>query len=101
MLMQSIQQGLGRARSSWRNPATHPSRENCGKILSNRRSSFDSDSPFLFGEGLLSDDSQKPVREQLRDCLVVAAALQAADEVGCRPRLEAVEPLPRPVISSA
>jgi hypothetical protein len=27
---------------------------------------------------------------------VVTAALQAADEIGCRPRLEAVEPLPRP-----
>jgi hypothetical protein len=27
---------------------------------------------------------------------VVAAALKSADEVGCCPRLEAVEPLPRP-----
>ena len=74
-----------------------PLRENCVKIPFNRRCSFHSDPPFLFGERLLSDGFPEACsREQLPNSLVVAAALQAADEVGCRPRLEAVEPLPRP-----
>ena len=72
-----------------------PFGENGVKILFKRGCSFHSDPPFLFGEGLLSDGIPEACsREQLPDCLVVVAALQAADEVGCRPRLEPVEPLP-------
>src|SRR5262245_53666255 len=74
-----------------------PLRENCVEILFNRGCSFHSDPPFLFGEGLFSDRFPETCSyEQCSDFFVVAAALQGADEVGCRPRLEPVEPRPRP-----
>src|SRR5215471_13667065 len=74
-----------------------PVGENRVKLLFDRRCSFHSNPPFLFGKGLLSDGFPEACSlEQLPDSLVVAAALQAADEVSCRPRLEAVEPRPRP-----
>src|SRR5215831_549947 len=73
-----------------------PLGEDCIKILFDRRCSFHGDPPFLLGEGLLSDRLPKARScEQLPDSPVVTAALQAADEIGCRPRLEAVKPLPR------
>ena len=74
-----------------------PVGENRVKLLFNRRCSFHRNLPFLLGKGILSDRFPEACsREQLRDSIVVAATLQAADEVGCCPRLEAVEPLPRP-----
>ena len=79
-----------------------PFGENGIKIVFNRRCSFDGDPPFIFGEGLLSDGLPKTGSgEQLPDPLVMTAALESADEIGCGSRLEAVEPLPRPDISSA
>src|SRR5215510_12415743 len=70
-----------------------PLRENCIKIFFNRGCSFHSDPPFVFGEWLFSDGVPETYScEQLPDFLVVATALQAADEIGCRPRLEPVEP---------
>ena len=73
-----------------------PVGEDCTKILLNSRRSFDCGPPFLCREGLFSDGlPEARPREQLPDRPVVAAALQAADEVSCRPRLQAVEPLPR------
>src|SRR6516165_11467259 len=74
-----------------------PVGEDCTKILLNSRRSFDCGPPFLCREGLFSDGlPEARPREQLPDRPVVAAALQAADEVGCRPRLEPVKPLPGP-----
>src|SRR5262245_4075173 len=71
--------------------------EDCVKVLFHRGCAFHGDPPFLFREGLRSDGCPEArSREQLPDCLVVPADLQAADEVGCRPGLEAMEPLPRP-----
>src|SRR5215510_172843 len=72
--------------------------ENRMKVLFHRRRPFDGDPPFLFGEGLLSDGLPEACScEQLPDSLVVITALQAADEIGCRPCLEAVEPPARPI----
>src|SRR5262245_16446730 len=74
-----------------------PLRENCVEIVLDGRRSLHSDPPFLFGEGLFPDGFPEACScEQFPDLLVVAAALQAADEVGCRPGLEAVQPRPRP-----
>ena len=74
-----------------------PFGENCIKIVFNRRCLFHCDPPFLFAEGLLSDGLPEAcLPEQLPDSLVMPAALQAADEIGCRPRLETVESLPGP-----
>src|SRR6516225_2246463 len=71
--------------------------EDCVKVLFHRRRPLDCGPPFFFGERLLSDRLPEARScEQLPDSLVVTTALQAADEIGCRSRLESVEPLARP-----
>src|SRR6516164_11124723 len=93
-----------KASSQGRVAADHPGefrprvrlRENGIEILFHQRRAFHGNSPFLDRERLLSNrvPEARP-SQQLSDPLVVAPALQPADQIRRRPGLYSVQPRPR------